>query len=194
MFNGIIYNVGKIERIFKTKNSMTIGVSSGLKLSQKDVGSSISCNGVCLTLTKIQDKMMFFYLSSETLARSNFFKIKRYSLINLEKSLKHGDMISGHYSFGHIDCYGKVKKITKTGQTWNVEIILKKNILKKLVEKGSITLNGVSLTISKVMSKSIVLTIIPHTLKITNINYLKKNDLVNIEIDMLSKYVSKYFE
>ena len=194
MFNGIIYNTGRIEKIFKTKNNMTIGVSSNLKFNQKDIGSSISCNGVCLTLTKIQNKILFFYLSSETLNRSNFSKIKKNSIINLEKSIKHGDLISGHYSFGHIDCSGKIKKITKIGSTWNVEIILKKHILDKLVEKGSITINGVSLTISKIKIKSILLTIIPHTLKLTNLNYLKKNDLVNIEIDMLSKYVSKYYK
>ena len=192
MFNGIIYNTGRIKKILRTRNSMTIGISSNLKLYKKDIGSSISCDGVCLTLTKIQNKILYFYLSAETLSRSNFAKIKKNNLINLEKSIKHGDLISGHYSFGHIDCYGKIKKITKIGSTWNVEIMLKKNILKKLVEKGSITVNGVSLTISKIRIKSILLTIIPHTLKLTNLNYLRKNDLVNIEIDMLSKYISKY--
>ena len=194
MFNGIIFNTGRINKIIKTKNSMTIGVNSNLKLNQKDLGSSISCNGVCLTLTKIRNKTLFFYLSSETLIRSNFLNIKKNNIINLEKSVKHGDLISGHYSFGHIDCCGKIKKIIKSGQTWDVEIVLKKNILKKLAEKGSITINGVSLTISKVKIRSIILTIIPHTLKMTNLIYLKKNDLVNIEIDMLSRYISKYFK
>ena len=194
MFNGIIFNTGKINEIIKSKNSMTIGVNSNLKLNKKDLGSSISCNGVCLTLTQIRNKTLFFYLSSETLRRSNFFQIKKNNIINLEKSVKHGDLISGHYSFGHIDCCGKIKKIIKSGQTWNVEIMLKKNILKKLAEKGSITINGVSLTISKVKIRSIILTIIPHTLKMTNLIYLKKNDLVNMEIDMLSRYISKYLK
>ena len=194
MFNGIIYNTGKIKQIFRTKNSMIIGLRTGFKLNQKDLGSSISCNGVCLTLTKIKNKLLFFYLSSETLSRSNFFRVKKNDIINLEKSIKHGDLISGHYSFGHIDCCGKIKKIIKIGQTWTVEIMLRKDILKKLVDKGSITINGVSLTISKVKIKSIILTIIPHTLKMTNLIYLKKNDLVNIEIDMLSRYISKYFK
>ncbi len=194
MFNGIIYNTGKIKQIFRTKNSMIIGLRTGFKLNQKDLGSSISCNGVCLTLTKIKNKLLFFYLSSETLSRSNFLRVKKNDIINLEKSIKHGDLISGHYSFGHIDCCGKIKKIIKIGQTWTVEIMLRKDILKKLVDKGSITINGVSLTISKVKIKSIILTIIPHTLKMTNLIYLKKNDLVNIEIDMLSKYISKYFK
>ena len=194
MFNGIIFNTGRINEIIKSNNSMTIGVNSNLKLSQKDLGSSISCNGVCLTLTKIRNKTLFFYLSSETLSRSNFLKIKKNNIINLEKSVKHGDFISGHYSFGHIDCCGKIKKIIKFGQTWNVEIMLKKNILDKLAEKGSVTINGVSLTITKVKIRSIILTIIPHTLKMTNLIYLKKNDLVNMEIDMLSRYISKYFK
>ena len=126
MFNGIIFNTGRINKIIKTKNSMTIGVNSNLKLYQKDLGSSISCNGVCLTLIKIKNKTLFFYLSSETLSRSNFLNIKKNNIINLEKSVKHGDLISGHYSFGHIDCCGKIKKIIKSGQTWNVEIMLKK--------------------------------------------------------------------
>ena len=126
MFNGIIFNTGRINEIIKTKNSMIIGVNSNLKLNPKDLGSSISCNGVCLTLTKIRNKTLFFYLSSETLIRSNFLNIKKNNIINLEKSVKHGDLISGHYSFGHIDCCGKIKKIIKSGQTWNVEILLKK--------------------------------------------------------------------
>ena len=96
MFNGIIYNTGRIEKIFKTKNNMTIGVSSNLKFNQKDIGSSISCNGVCLTLTKIQNKILFFYLSSETLNRSNFSKIKKNSIINLEKSIKQINLCKMH--------------------------------------------------------------------------------------------------
>ena len=193
MFNGIIYKTGKVKKILRNNKSMIIGIESNLKIDKKDLGSSICCNGVCLTLTKINKKILFFYLSRETLKRSNFLYVTLNNVINLEKSIKHGELVSGHYSFGHIDCKAKIKKIIKKNGSWNIEFLLEKKYLVQLVEKGSITINGVSLTISKIYKKSFTIDVIPHTLKLTNLLFLKNNDFVNIEIDMISKYVSKYF-
>ena len=193
MFNGIIYNTGKVISIKKTKKSLFIGILSNIILKKKDLGSSISCNGVCLTLVKIDKKKIYFYLSNETLKRSNFRSVKINQIINLEKSLSFGKMISGHYSQGHVDTVAKVIKISLIDKVWLIKFkILDKKFNKYLIEKGSISINGVSLTISDTKKNYFNVNIIPHTLKLTNLQNLKKNDLVNVELDIFGKYIYKY--
>ena len=195
MFNGIIYNTGKVVSINKTKNSKFIGILTNLKFKKKDLGSSVCCNGVCLTLVKIFKNEIYFYLSNETLKRSNFRKIRINQIINLERSLCHGKTISGHYTQGHVDTIAKVKKITFIDKTWVIKFkILKKEFSKYLVEKASISINGVSLTISNVKQNYFIINVIPHTLKLTNLKDLKINDLVNVELDIFGKYIYKYSE
>jgi len=193
MFNGIIYNTGKIEIIKKNRNSIFLGIKSNLRLFNKDLGSSISCNGVCLTLTKIKKGLIFFYISKETIKRSNFKSIKVGQIINLEKSLIYGQKISGHFTQGHVDTTGKVKKINLIDNSWDLRLeVRNKSFSKYLEEKASISVNGVSLTISKVKKNYFHLNIIPHTLKLTNLKKLKVNDLVNLELDIFGKYIYKY--
>ena len=193
MFNGIIYNQGKILNIKKNPKyvagSSVIEVFSKVKLKKKDIGESVCCDGVCLTLIGIKKKSFFFYLSKETLKRSNFNNIKKGQYINIEKSLKYGQKVSGHYIQGHVDTTGKIKKIKVIDKAWVVSILIKNIYLKYLVEKGSI--NGVSLTISKIKNDGFEITIIPHTLRLTNLIKLKKKDKVNIEFDIFSKYLLK---
>tara|TARA_B100000941_G_scaffold289367_1_gene268214 strand:+ start:940 stop:1527 length:588 start_codon:yes stop_codon:yes gene_type:complete len=193
MFNGIIYNTGKVEIIEKNRNSIFLGIRSNLRLNNKDLGTSISCNGVCLTLTKIKKGLIFFYISKETIKRSNFKSIKVGQIINLEKSLIYGQKISGHFTQGHVDTTGKVKKINLIDKSWDLILEVQNNsFLKYLEEKASISVNGVSLTISKVKKNYFHLNIIPHTLKLTNLRKLKVNDLVNLELDIFGKYIYKY--
>ena len=193
MFNGIIYNTGIIKNILKNKKSLLIGIKSNLNFNLNEIGSSINCNGVCLTLTKIQKDIIYFYLSNETIDRSNFKKIKVGQLINLEKSLIYGQNISGHFTQGHVDTTAKIKKINIIDSSWSIKLEIKnKRFMKFLEEKASISINGVSLTVSKVYKKDFQLNIIPHTLKLTNLKYLKVNDLVNVELDIFSKYIYKY--
>ena len=192
MFNGIIYNTGKIKVIKKNKNSLSVGITTNLKLSHKDLGASISFDGVCLTIEKISKNIIYFYISSETLKRSNlkFLRIKQ--IINLEKSLSYGQKISGHYTQGHVDTTAKVKKIIFIDKTWLIKFKnLDKKLNKFLIEKASISINGVSLTLSKVTSNSFEINVIPHSLKLTNLKMLKPNDLVNVELDIFSKYILK---
>ena len=111
MFNGIIYNTGKIYSIDKTKNSFFIGIKTKLQFSPREIGSSICCNGVCLTLVKIKENIIYFYISNETLIRSNFKILKKNQIINLEKSISYGKRISGHFTQGHVDSVGKIKKV-----------------------------------------------------------------------------------
>ena len=195
MFNGIIFNVGEVKAIKKEKKSILISISSNLRIRRNDIGSSISCNGVCLTLVKLEKKRMFFYISSETLKKSNFKYIKVGNKINLEKSLVFGQKISGSFSQGHVDSTALVKKISFIDKSWLLKLeIQNKKLNKFLIEKASITINGVSLTISKVLNKYFDLNIIPHTLKLTNLKDLKVNDSVNVELDIFGKYVHKHFK
>ena len=193
MFNGIIYNTGKIYSIDKTKNSLLIGIKTKLKFKQSEIGSSICCDGVCLTLINIKKNNIFFYVSNETLNRSNFRLLKVNQIINLEKSILYGKKISGHFTQGHVDVVAKIKNIEIDGKTWIIKFqILDKNLTKFLMEKASISINGVSLTISKVIKNFFIVNIIPHTLKLTNLKNLKIKSLVNIELDIFSKYIQKF--
>ena len=193
MFNGIIYNTGKVTEVKKEKKSINITVYTNLKLSFKDLGSSISCNGVCLTVTKLKGKLVVFYISKETLDRSNFKLIKKNQIINLEKSLSFGQKISGHFSQGHIDTIANVQKIIFFGKTWLIRFKIRdKKCNKFIVEKASISINGVSLTVSKVLNNFFEVNIIPHTLNLTNLKDIKVNDKVNVELDIFSKYIYKY--
>ena len=192
MFNGIILNTGKIVSIKKKNKSLLLGIETNLKFNHQDLGSSICCNGVCLTLS-IKKRNIFFYLSNETLKRSNFIKSKKGHIINLEKSLIYGQRISGHFIQGHVDTTAKVKKIILIDKSWHLKLEIKdKKLMKFLVNKGSISINGVSLTISNVNKKYFELNIIPHSLKLTNLKNLQKNDVVNVELDIFSKYMYKY--
>ena len=193
MFNGIILNTGKVKNIIKKRNSIYIGIQTNINFKKKDLGSSICCDGVCLTIEKIFKNKIFFYISNETLKRSNFKTLKLNQMINLEKSLSFGRSISGHFIQGHVDTVAKVKKIRFIDKAWNINFnILDKRLNKFLMEKASISINGVSLTISKVYRNSFEIDIIPHTLKLTNLKNLKVNCLANVELDIFSKYIYKY--
>ena len=193
MFNGIIYNQGIVTKIIKRPKGLNIFIKSNLRVSKKDMGLSVACDGVCLTLISYKSKIMEFYLSNETIIRSKFKFIKLKDKINLELPLKYGKNISGHICQGHIDTVGKVSSIKKIDKSFLFEFEIPKKERKHLIEKASICVNGISLTISKVTKKGFQIWIIPHTYKETNLSTLKKYGLVNIEIDILSKYVRNYF-
>ena len=193
MFNGIIYNQGKISKISKRPKGINIFVKSNFKLKKKDIGLSIACDGVCLTLISFKSKLMEFYLSNETLIRSKFKFLKTNDIINLELPLKYGTKISGHICQGHVDTVSKVLNIKMVDKSYLFDFEISAKDRKNLIEKASICVNGISLTISKVTKKGFQIWIIPHTYNETNLSTLKKNDLVNIEIDILSKYVRNYF-
>ena len=199
MFNGIIYNKGTIKSIRRNpkyvSGSLVIEITSKIKFKKSDIGESVCCDGVCLTLIRIKKKSFLFYLSKETLERSNFKHSKVGKSINIEKSLLNGQKISGHYVQGHVDSTAKVKKINIIDKTWIIKLKLEnKKLLKYLVEKASISINGVSLTLSKVAKRHFEINVIPHTLKLTNLKNLKRNDIVNVELDIFGKYIYKLSE
>ena len=194
MFSGIIKHTGKINKIYKKDNNCIIEIISKIKFSKSEIGSSISCSGTCLTLEKYKTNLSKFYISKETLNRTNFKSSNKGDLINLEKSLKYGDRISGHFVQGHVDTTSVIQRIDFVGKSLLINFKLIKKYKKYLVQKGSITINGVSLTISKILKDGFQIVIIPQTLKLTNLMYLKKKDVVNIEFDVLGKYIKSFFK
>ena len=194
MFSGIIKHTGKISKIYKNTNNCTIEILSKIKFSKFEIGSSVSCSGTCLTLEKYKRNLSKFYISKETLNRTNFKFLNKGDLINLEKSLKYGNRISGHFVQGHVDTTSAIKTIDFVGKSWFINFKLLKRYKKYLVQKGSITINGVSLTISKILKNGFQVVVIPQTLKLTNLIYLKEKDVVNVEFDVLGKYIKNFLK
>jgi len=192
MFNGIIKNIGFVKRILLKKNNCDIEIVTKMKFSKKEIGSSISCSGTCLTLESFKKDTIKFYISKETINKTNFKYLKNGSMINLEKSMKYGDRISGHFVQGHIDTTAHVKNIEIVGKSWLVTFDLQKMFKKFLISKGSIAINGVSLTISKITKIGFQISVIPKTLELTNLFLIKKKDVVNIEFDVMGKYIKSF--
>ena len=177
MFTGIIKNTGKIYEIYKNNNNCVLKVSSKIKFKKDEIGSSVSCSGACLTVETFKKNIVSFYLSKETLNNTIFINSKKGDIINLEKSLKFGERISGHFVQGHVDTTCKIKKISHIGKSWLLTLTLPKKYKKNIIRKGSVTINGVSLTISNVLKNSFQIAIIPKTLKLTNLVKLKVEPL-----------------
>ena len=177
MFNGIIFNKGNVKKILKRSKGINIFIKSNIKLSKKDIGISVACDGVCLTLITIKNKIMEFYLSNETIQRSKFKYLKVNDLINLELPLRYGQKISGHICQGHVDSVGKILYIKKIDKSYLFDFQISSKERKNLIEKASICVNGISLTISKVTKKGFQIWIIPHTFKLTNLSKLKKGKI-----------------
>ena len=194
MFTGIIKNTGKISKIYKNSNNCIVEIQSKIKFLKSEIGSSVSCSGTCLTLEKYKKNLSKFYISKETLNRTNFKFLNKGDLINLEKPLKYGNRISGHYVQGHVDTTSTIKKINYVGKSWFINFKLLKRYNKYLVQKGSITINGVSLTIAKILKDGFKIIVIPQTLKFTNLIYLKEKDVVNVEFDVLGKYIKSFLK
>ena len=190
MFNGIIQGIGNI----KKSNLDSFLIKTSVDLSNCKIGSSISCDGVCLTATSIEEtknkKYVFSVnISEETRNRSSFRSIDESKLINIEKSLRLGDEISGHFVYGHVDCVTKIENIQKLDNSWEFSFKKNEKMKKFIVEKGSISINGISLTISKNLKNTFSVSIVPHTFENTNLKIAKEGDSVNIEFDSLARYV-----
>jgi riboflavin synthase len=196
MFTGIIKNIGVIKELTKKNNGYFLSVISNLNFTKKDIGTSISCSGVCLTLTKIKKNNkkneLYFYLSKHTILTSAYKYLKSGDIINLEKSMKYGDEFAGHFVQGHVDTTIKVLNInTNNSKSWTIFFNIPKKFKKFLIEKGSIAINGVSLTIAEIFANKFKVVIIPHTLQNTNLLKLQKNNYVNVEIDLIAKTLLK---
>lgn len=192
MFTGIIQEMGTVSVINKKGRVAHIEILSEQVARSSDIGDSISVNGVCLTITSLQHGIMLFDLSAETLKTSNIGQLKKGDRVNLEPALRPLDRLGGHFVTGHIDGIGSIKRKHRIGDTIEVEIGTSEDVMKYIVKKGSIAIDGISLTVVDLERDSFKVVIIPHTENITTIGEKGINDTVNLEVDILGKYVAKF--
>ena len=188
MFTGIIEETGRVKTV--TNNKITIFAKT--VLSKTKTGDSISVNGVCLTVTLIGNDFFEADVSPETLRVTAFNELKTGSLVNLERAVQVGSRLGGHIVSGHIDGIGRVKYIKHDGQFFNLTLEVSSELARYIVQKGSITVNGISLTVADIDGRNVTIAVIPHTFENTNLKTLKVGDFVNIETDILAKYVEKF--
>ena len=191
MFSGIIENIGMVEDCLSVNGNQKILIKiDNLSNKIKD-GDSISINGVCLTVEEINSNIYSFSVSPETLNLTTLNHLKKSSYVNIETPLTMEKFLSGHLTAGHIDNTGTIHEISKENNSWNLFIKVNKGILKYSATKGSIAIDGVSLTINQIKSDILCIMLIPHTYENTIAQYYKEGDLVNIEIDLLFRYIEK---
>lgn len=189
MFSGIVEKMGRLEKIETKQGKIYFTIRSGGFLRGVKIGSSIACDGVCLTVIKITNGRFTVELMPETLRLTKFSQSQTGDRVNLEKSLKVGDTIGGHFVMGHVDAVGLVKQIVNQGPDVSLVIKAPKKIIKYLAYKGSVSLNGVSLTIGQSGRDWFKVYLIGHTLKITNLGKLLVGDKVNLEVDTIARYL-----
>lgn len=191
MFTGIIEEVGKVKQIRHGQNSAQIWVEAKTVLEGTKIGDSISVDGVCLTVTQLSSSAFEADIASETLQRSGLGSLTVNASVNLERAMKLNGRFGGHIVSGHIDGVGTILKIQKSDIAFFYEFEAPKNIIKYVIEKGSIAVDGISLTIAKVFPKGFSVSIIPHTLENTSLKNKKVGSFVNLEADIIGKYVEK---
>lgn len=192
MFTGIIEGLGKIVKFDIKTNSRSAAkiqidlgkISQGLK-----VGDSVAINGVCLTAIKISKGITDFEMIGETIRKTNLGSLQRGDRVNIERSLKVGERLEGHFVLGHVDGVGIISKIEKQSNQIQLWIKIPKELSRHIIKKGSITVDGISLTVVDIFKNQFSVSLIPHTVKITNLSYKKTGDKVNIETDILGKYI-----
>ncbi|MBD7911842.1 riboflavin synthase [Clostridium cibarium] len=193
MFTGIVEEIGEIESIKSGEKSSTLVIKANKVIQNTRVGDSICTNGVCLTVTSMGKDIFEADVMAETLRRSTLGELKKSSKVNLERALTLQDRLGGHLVSGHIDGIGEIISIKKEDTATWFHIKVEDNLLKYIVEKGSIAIDGISLTVAYVDSKSFKVSIIPHTSKETILLNRNVRDMVNIECDILGKYIEKLF-
>jgi len=188
MFTGIIEEVGKIQSISQNKISVSANkITDDLKL-----GDSVAVNGVCLTVTKFSSNFIEADVSPETMKVTMLRELKSGDMVNLERALPVNGRLGGHIVSGHTDGIGRLKSIRNTGDFYNIEIEIPQEYQNQVVKKGSIAINGISLTVADIQKNIVSIAVIPHTFENTNLKTLYSGDYVNIETDILAKYVEKF--
>ena len=192
MFTGIVEEIGKIININKLSNGAVLKVHCNNVLNGTKIGDSIAVNGVCLTVTEISDDSFSAFASYETLKITAFANYNCGQNVNLERALALSDRLGGHFVMGHIDGIGQLQSVNNVGDAYKFTFSVDESLKKYIVKKGSITIDGISLTVSELDYKSFCVAVIPHTYENTCLYSLKNGDRVNIETDILGKYVEKF--
>lgn len=191
MFTGIIEETGKVEAVAKGSNSAVITIAAVKVLEDTKIGDSIAVNGVCLTVTSISGRKFSADVMAETLRRSSLGSLKHGSMVNLERAMAANGRFGGHIVSGHIDGVGVIGSFEKEDNAVWVEIETPAKILRYIVEKGSITIDGISLTVAKLTDSSFAVSVIPHTGEETTLLNRNPGDIVNLENDIVGKYVER---
>ena len=191
MFTGIIENIGKITLIEEVNHNYVIKIEIANLSMNISNGDSIAINGACLTVTNVKDNIFSFDLSPETMKLTSFKYLTKSDLVNIEFPLTLNKFISGHITTGHIDTVGVIEKLLKNTDSWFIQIKIDKIYLKYIVHKGSICIDGISLTINQIQGNIIDLMVIPHTYQNTIIKNYSLGDSVNIEVDYIAKHLEK---
>jgi riboflavin synthase len=192
MFTGIIVEMGEIAALERKSGITQLLLNSKEIIKDAKIGDSISVNGTCLTIVEITDTVMKFDLSDETLKSTNLGSLRPGDRVNLEPSLRPESRLGGHFVSGHVDDMGKIKSKTRMGDAFKVGIEVPEKVLHFLVEKGSVAVDGISLTVVDILRDSFTVVIIPHTAQFTTIGFKGPGDTVNIEVDIIGKYVARF--
>ena len=192
MFTGIVEGIGKIYDIQKRSLGAKVSLLPPFHAKEVKIGDSLSVDGVCLTVTEIDDKIIKMDIGNETLNRTTLSKLKKGDLVNVERALLLTDRIGGHIVAGHIDGIGVITKIVKRGDSFEFNFQVNDEISRYIVEKGSVAVNGVSLTVAKIIGNQFMVSIIPYTINSTTFKEKKVGDKVNIENDIVGKYIEKF--
>ncbi len=192
MFTGLIVELGEVISLEKMAENARLSLKCRVIIGDVKIGDSISVNGVCLTAVNIKGNAISFDVSYETLKATNLGWLKKSDRVNIEPSLRADSKIGGHFVTGHVDGIGKIRSKLKVGNVIRVEVESPPEILKYLVEKGSIAIDGISLTVVEVFKNSFCVVIIPHTANLTTIGLKNQGETVNLEADILGKYVAKF--
>ncbi|KPL01771.1 MAG: riboflavin synthase subunit alpha [candidate division Zixibacteria bacterium SM1_73] len=191
MFTGIIEEVGSVEKVSIQEGNVKLKIKASKVLNDLKVGDSININGACQTVIETAGDSFTVEAVEETLRKTNLGQLKSDDLVNLERALRFSDRLGGHLVTGHVDCVGKIKSIAKKDGSFLYEFELPEKYLPHLVEKGSVAVDGISLTVVEVLKGSFTISIIPFTLENTTLGTKKVGDLVNIETDLIGKYVER---
>ena len=194
MFTGLIEEVGHIHGIRATERGTQLRIAAPGISNDLQVGDSVAVNGCCLTATAIRNGDITFDLLEETVARTNLGNLAAESPVNLERALAATGRMGGHFVQGHIDCTAEVLSFAAQGVDYRLEVELPVDFAHYAVEKGSIALDGISLTIAELLPASLVAWIIPHTRRETNLSHLQPGSLLNVEFDLLAKYVERLLQ
>ena len=192
MFTGIIEEIGKVKTINKGVKSTKVMIEAKGIFDDLKLGDSVATNGVCLTVTQIIGHIFSADVMNETLKKSSIGELKQGSLVNLERAMIANGRFSGHIVTGHIDGIGKICSITKDDIAYWYKISANRNIMRYIIEKGSITIDGISLTVVEVEVSHFSVSVIPHTLKQTTLKDKKVGNIVNLETDIIGKYIEKF--
>lgn len=192
MFTGIILATGRIASLKEKGGDLELGVdAAALDFKRIAIGDSVSVQGACLTVTRMEDTRFYADVSRETMAKTTLGSSSTGSRVNLEPSLRAGDALGGHLVSGHVDAVGKLVGLVQDGRSWRLQFELPAPLMRFVASKGSICVDGVSLTVNKVEGRCFDVNIIPHTLKVTTLGELKIGDQVNIEIDVIARYIER---